>query len=301
MMEIINKINQNPIFTLVLSILAIVGFVGWIAGIKRKRISIKITSNILIHDTKEPHEKLNILFDDQKIQNMTTTLITIWNSGNEVIKDSDTIKNFPWKIVATGDAKILEVKILKSTANGARIENTTDHEVEIRFDSFDKKDGVVFQVVHTGLDSDIVFLYRILGGEKNTYRIDEKQEIIHWKKYFKHAFVELYGDTVLSTIVAGGVLIFTSLLGLFTSIFYAPNLFFKMLDDYLQDNVSIYSYGEKILTDFVKYLTNDNMKENTLFLIMIGILGILGVFILILGIFTSKAMIPKELRQYASF
>ncbi|KND48334.1 MAG: hypothetical protein AB198_02095, partial [Parcubacteria bacterium C7867-003] len=96
-------------------------------------------------DIREKIEKINvveILYRGSKINNLSITRIAIWNQGNETISFSDVAPLNPFKIIALGEAKILDFEIIykKNEVNNFSLQevNFNKDEIFINFDFFDK-------------------------------------------------------------------------------------------------------------------------------------------------------------------
>lgn len=91
----INKLMSNPYAWLILSFCTIfsVAFAIYTRIVEKrtKEISIDYYSNDIIKRGKQPIPKLKIEFDGQKIEDLTATTFYIWNSGSDVINNTDIV------------------------------------------------------------------------------------------------------------------------------------------------------------------------------------------------------------------
>ena len=112
-----NELMSNPYAWLILSFCTIFSVVcaiyTWIVGKRTKEISIDYYSNDIIQPGKQPIPKLSIEFDGQKIEDLTATTFYIWNSGNDVINNTDIVGE-TLKIECKSD-KILDTQIIKQS------------------------------------------------------------------------------------------------------------------------------------------------------------------------------------------
>lgn len=90
------KLMSNPYAWSVLSLCTVFSLIfaiyTWIVGRKTKEISVDYFSNEIIKQGKNPISKLNIEFEGKPIQDLTSTVFYIWNSGSEVINHDDVVE-----------------------------------------------------------------------------------------------------------------------------------------------------------------------------------------------------------------
>ena len=83
----------SPIAWGILSLIAVFSLLfaiyTWIVGKKKKQVSIVCETNEVIASGKSKIEKLYIQYDGEEIDNLSVTKFYIWNSGNEVINNTD--------------------------------------------------------------------------------------------------------------------------------------------------------------------------------------------------------------------
>ena len=164
-----NELMSNPYAWLILSFCTIFSVVfaiyTWIVGKRTKEISIDYYSNDIIKQGKQPIPKLSIEFDGQKIEDLTATTFYIWNSGNDVINNTDIVGE-TLKIECKSD-KILDTQIIKQSDNSNQFEilKVTPTNIEFVFDYIDSGEGITLQILHTGSGSDLNFYCKIKGGK----------------------------------------------------------------------------------------------------------------------------------------
>lgn len=160
-------------------ILAIIGIYLQIKSTKKKEPVYSIKSNNLLSGSSSTLENLTVAYKDQKVENLTVSKILFYNRGTETItsQDIDTINHLK---ISSETCKILDGSILQTTnmSNNfqVRYENKTEY-VYIDFDYLDKNQGVVIQIVHTGLSSDDLYVNGdIKGIQKLIHVAPEKFE-----------------------------------------------------------------------------------------------------------------------------
>ena len=219
----LEKLMTNPYAWLFLSAITVVSFVfavwSWYATKPRKEISIHCKTDEIIKAGQQKIKKLEVMFDGNAIEDLSSTKFYIWNSGNQVLSNSDIVPSKPLKIY-TDSSKILDVQILRVTdeTNLFEIASASGNQVTLAFDYVEQGGGVLVQVLHTGNSSELVFDCKIKGG----------REIRDCTATNKNRYVSRR-DKILETI-ADMVL---GLGGLF--IFFGPPLILSAITPYLPD------------------------------------------------------------------
>jgi hypothetical protein len=153
----------------------ILGFIGVTLAIvfflKSRRIKrpiYTIRSVHLIRDVSDRVDFLEIKYAGERIPNLTSSKITLWNQGRETIEGSDIAQADPLSIRTAKGLKILEARVLQSVNAANRLDvskNVDDSGASIRFDFLDYGEGAVIQVLHTGSSSsDLSVTGTIKGG-----------------------------------------------------------------------------------------------------------------------------------------
>lgn len=150
----------------------------------RKSIRIKepvyaIKSNNLISGSKSNYEYLKVLYKNKKVENFTVSRFLFYNRGAETItkQDIETINRL--RIIGKDEVEILDAKILQVNNPSNNFDLFLDKKpfIELKkknylidFEYIDKNHGVVFEVIHTGLSSDDLY---ITGDIKGVQKILE--------------------------------------------------------------------------------------------------------------------------------
>ncbi len=160
-MELVQEFFNNlsfPIWSTYLGL--VVGIVGTLATIyalfKSKKIKepfcVVSTRNIIgsiMHDVPN----LDIIYDGRLVDSLSVTTIYFWNAGSETINGIDIPENTPFEIKSKNHTVIynVETKFIKRKANGFNfLVSDKKNKVNINFDFFDKNDGFVLDIVHSG-------------------------------------------------------------------------------------------------------------------------------------------------------
>lgn len=194
-MEIIERLMSNSYAWLFLSLCTVASLIfaiyTWIKGKKTKEISIDNCTNEIVKMGKSPINKLEMKFDGKAIQELSSTIYFIWNSGSDVINAGDMVGENPIKIICE-DEQFLDVKIIKQSdeSNAFKILDFNAANIEVSFDYIDSGEGVKLQILHNGNDERIHVEYKIKGGKpkRNCAELRKENGI---KKFIKAIVDEL--------------------------------------------------------------------------------------------------------------
>lgn len=170
-MEWLTNLMSSPIAWTILSAIAIFGFIFAIishfSNKEKKEFSYVIKSNALIRKKKSKFDKLMIKYDGQQIEDFYISKITIWNSGNKTINESDMVNSKEITIsVEEGDLILdSEVIVTSEETNNFTIRKIDDRTIKVLFDYTDRKDGAVVQIIHTGTSEIVHIDCKIKGGK----------------------------------------------------------------------------------------------------------------------------------------
>lgn len=164
------ELMNNPYAWAFLSLCTIISFLfaiyTWIAGRKIKEISIDSSTNEIIKQGKYPITKLDVKFDGKQIQDLSSSIFYIWNSGNDVINAADIVTSGLLKI-SCDSGNILDVEIIRQSdeSNNFLISKFKSDSVEIAFEYMDRGEGVTLQILHMGCIDELFFDCKIKGGK----------------------------------------------------------------------------------------------------------------------------------------
>lgn len=213
---------NNPYTLLFLAVISIFstifGIYTWCAGKQRKELSVYYKSDILIKAGKQRIPKLDILYDGNEIDDLSSTKLYIWNSGNQVLNNSDIVSSRPPRVVSANNATLLDVQIIRSsdTTNAFSISQKNENAAQFDFEYIDHGDGILVQILHTGNYSDIEFDCKIKGGreikDRSPTRKDKKQTFTD--KFLDFVATE-FAFAVWIIITFGGIFLVINLLSIF--------------------------------------------------------------------------------------
>lgn len=166
MMNLIDFIAKNPLLTIFLGVITIIGFIFTYKSTPQKKLKLVITDNELITNKQSDFSKLKVCYAGNNVDKLTVTKITMWNKSFPPILKSDIAETEPLSIlISNGD--ILDVSVLKGldTANKIRIENVEKNLYYIHFEYLNPKEGGIIQVVHTSGCNSIDTSRTLIGGK----------------------------------------------------------------------------------------------------------------------------------------
>lgn len=161
---------DNPYAWAILSLLSVIGFVYAIVCQRKNKTTKEMTfvqkSNVLIHKKQSKFDKLFISYDNQKVDDLCVSKIAIWNSGNTTISNTDIVETRELTFVTNEENVILDAEILgvSEETNKFSLHFIDNKTVKVIFDYIDQKDGMVVQIIHTGLSENLVLSCKIKGG-----------------------------------------------------------------------------------------------------------------------------------------
>jgi hypothetical protein len=132
------------------------GVIGILAGLatfyasrKRKILAYSYKQKAIIKDFKNEINGLEIKYNENLIEDLTSTNIGIWNKGRDPIKRGDIAPKAPIEIQfkenIIGDPTVLFIKTMENQINLSK----KGKKIVVDFDFLDFEDGITIQVFHT--------------------------------------------------------------------------------------------------------------------------------------------------------
>ena len=194
----LNELVRNPFFQIFFTIF--ISGLFYYKSVKRKNISYRFESTEIVNKGKILFPKLQIKYENIDIKNnLIITTYIIWNSGNDIINQSDIAKTL--SIISNHKDTIILKCIIVDCNNSANKFDINDI-VKINFDYIDPQDCVKIQVLHTGDNNHI----EIEGLIKN------KGKIINTNKYLDKKITNSRRIYIFSFIFALIIILFQSFL-----------------------------------------------------------------------------------------
>ena len=264
---------NNPYAWLILSLLAIIGFILTIIlaikGKKNRKVAFRKSPYGIIRNIDNELQGLDISYNSKIIDSLTITKFIIWNDGNIKLEETDFASAVPFAIEAEDDCKILNTSILyvSETANAFSIDfDSKKNKIWINFEYFDPKDGIVIQVVHTGRFAGLNVIGKIKSGNK--IKNDEE---------YKETKFDRFTIKFFRNKLAFKIVLFTSSISFF----------------YVSINLALKSWGiVQVKLDPI----DPTSIESKFFSVCIGVFAIL--LLIFLGLISNLDRIPKKLKLH---
>ncbi len=119
---------------------------------------------------------LRVSYRRQNISNLSIARVALWNHGKETIRKEDVAFREPLRLVTRSNNEIFEAKIIyqKNEANNFfLVPRPLRQQVLINFDYFDKDEGVILQIFHTGKSSEDIEIQGVIKGVGNIKRMGD--------------------------------------------------------------------------------------------------------------------------------
>jgi len=173
--QLIKGIVSNPYFGLIGFIIGLAGLIFSYYLAKRDRRSkglnhTSVSTNI-ISKNEALFPKLSIKYDNQDLESLTVTKISIKNTGTEVIKIDDIAQADPITLGTQVDSNVrlldYGVSYVSDKLNNFELQKIDDSKVLMKFDYIEPKDFIIVQILHTGKENkDIVVSGTVIGAKE---------------------------------------------------------------------------------------------------------------------------------------
>ena len=182
MIEFIIKILGN---TYIMGFLTVFGTIlaiyGILAAWRFRRVSYRRHDNVWKNAEKH-FDELQIVAKEA-VSDIYIARFAIWNSGTKYINDFDMAPKGPLRIMAKGNAEVIDARIITITDEYNNIQCIKEDEknVLVTFDFLNRGDGAIVEVAYCGKASDIFLSGRIKGGKiKSSYSVIERLAKRKW-------------------------------------------------------------------------------------------------------------------------
>jgi hypothetical protein len=179
----LNFACQNPWLNVASIALGLIGIilaiVFYFKSKKSKKPIYRIRNINLMKGNISKIKSVDILYQGNKIDNLSISKIVIWNVGKETINSTDIAKKDKFRIEIDREFKILEYELIfqKKTANDFKITKINDNVLEIDFDYFDYEEGIIVEIYHTATIKEALYVKGSLKGAKKIIRNESGKEI----------------------------------------------------------------------------------------------------------------------------
>lgn len=149
-------------------------------------------------------QDFEVTLSGEKIESLYRSQVIVWNDGKNTINRTDITKDDPLRVVLDSQTKIFNVSLVGCSReiNKAEAFDVDGNEVEISFDFWDKKDGVVLDILHTESKSEPIIKGTVKGlvnGIKNRGQIEYIKKI---KKPWLLLLLSLSAPLLISILIA---------------------------------------------------------------------------------------------------
>jgi hypothetical protein len=188
--QTITAFLQSNWITIVVTIIGLLAsYILYRRQIYKKQPMWGIRNNVLIGSSVSKLSGLSIQYNNRPVSNLSVSLVMVWNNGDVVIdeRDLDTedrlrIQCSPKDVGSTAqEVEILDVKTVAKNGKSRKMElmlGTVKDHATIEFDYLAKRQGAVFQVVHTGSSVEDIKVVGELRDGNPLKRID-----VHTHRY----------------------------------------------------------------------------------------------------------------------
>lgn len=123
---------------------------------------------------------VKIFFKGHEIEQLSKSVIVIWNHGKKTLYESDIVKDDSLKIVFDDSVEILSTDVTKVTrqANKFSVDHLSKNEVSITFEYLDANDGATIEILHTGYNNIPVISGTIIGIPKGVIKFDKNRKLL---------------------------------------------------------------------------------------------------------------------------
>lgn len=186
---------------------------------KSKKPFYAILNFNLVTNLVSKFESLQICYGSDDIVNLSACKIAFWNEGNDTIDKNDVAPSDPIIFKLDPDCKILDAKILyeKNPVNRFSIDISPDKtSIQVSFDYIDQNEGVIIQLLHTGVNAtNIKFQGSIKGVKKINCTTNTKSNALLSRmiirilpdKTYKLKRIFGYFSFIVSLVILGVILI----------------------------------------------------------------------------------------------
>ncbi|AKA36224.1 hypothetical protein [Flagellimonas lutaonensis] len=177
-LDFLNENRWLNLIFLALTIISIVLTIFFYFKSKKKKTPTYLMKTFnLLKNKVSAIDKITIHYSKKPVKNLSVTMFSFWNHGNDVINYSDVSPKNPISLRTLNNTYILDARFLflKNEANNFKFEISEDKEmVTIFFDYFYRNEGFKMEIYHTGtsgqdieLDGSLKHLPKIKSAEYN--------------------------------------------------------------------------------------------------------------------------------------
>lgn len=204
---------NNQIIQLIVIVFAVIGlpctlYFG-LNNPSKRQFSCSIYFARIIQSGVSKLKKLNVLYENNPVDCLSSSTFALWNSGKIDIRSTDIASGRELKIKADDKSKILDARILKCSdeTNAFAIKKIEEKEVEISFDFVNENEGVLFEIIHNGGPRSLNIDCKIKGGKEikivDYSMLSSISKVLRMEKMPNYVFFRFYlGFIILMMLIA---------------------------------------------------------------------------------------------------
>lgn len=191
----------------------IFSYIFYRKGLKKKQLICHRTSTSLISENISEYKGLKILYNNDEIQTLTSTIINFKNVGNDIIDPNDIIPSDPIIIKTTGhflfsintaDTTLSEVTISNPKVK-VNLEHIDSSNLKLNFDFLPPKCEISITLLHSG-DIDITGDLKMGTFTKNVKNYDSESK--YYMIFMMDKFMDKYMDIVTKLLYLATIIFF---------------------------------------------------------------------------------------------
>jgi len=228
---------------------------------------------------------VDVRYHDVSVQSLSKTYIAFWNAGRKTIPGSDIVRGDPIRFRFAGECKVLDTRIIRRSREvNQAVLTHHDDEVQLDFDFLDPKDGIILEVVHTGIGIDVKCAGTIRGIPQGIKRVGPTRK----SSKSTDAFVPLVFRSppkliIIAVSAMAIVAVAAAVIVFFDKSLLTPDLYdtsYKAYKTYLAQNPTSYKvYVEQIQNYRAKIARSDRLLTITIEVAALAIALVISIFI----------------------
>ena len=200
----LKELMNNPYIWIILSSCTVISFLYafYVRHVDKKKKEISYISNSykVIEGGQCSIPALELKYKDRTIENLAITKYAIWNSGNDLINNVDIVNDKPLQIFTTDkeNSIILDANIIleNEETNKFDIAEITEEFIKLKFDYIEPKNGIILQIIHSGISANLSLDCKIKGGKSIKKLKKRKNNKVDVKKGRKVITVLLISEII---------------------------------------------------------------------------------------------------------
>lgn len=154
----------------------LLNYIFHLKGKKEKTPCYAVRNKTLIENLVSKFPAIQVMYEGnvEPIENLSVAKILFCNQGSDVIYNQDMVEDQPFAIAVKEGCKIIEIAVVfaKEPANQIVVTRAQDRsKATLSFDHMGRDEGVIIQVIHTGLNSADLFMIGKVKGVGKPFRM----------------------------------------------------------------------------------------------------------------------------------